>query len=252
MPLPGVVAPRVTQIVAAQLEGRITRVVVRSGQRVRTGDLIAEIDASPIAEQLRAATAAVDAARPGVAAARAEAAAAQHLAAAEERLFALAVTSEKSVQIARAKLSRATAAADRAAAVLREAEASRAALDARLSHTRVAAPIDGVVSTVTAQSGQVVAPGVPIARVLDPTHLMLRFQVPRDRRREITAGATVELTIAGADQPLRATVTSVSTNLELPLDFAVAEADITDVAAARDVQIGTLGDVRLVAANSPD
>ena len=71
---------------------------------------------------------------------------------------------------------------------------------------------------------------------------------PRDRRREVSAGTAVELTVAGADRPLRAHVTSVSSDLEPPLDFAVAEADIVEAVAARDVQIGTLGDVRVVAA----
>jgi ABC-type glutathione transport system ATPase component len=51
----------------------------------------------------------------------------------------------------------------------------------------------------------------------------------------------------GAAHP-NARVTSVSSDLEPPLDFAVAEADIVDAGAARDVQIGTLGDVRAVAA----
>ncbi|HEU4730930.1 MAG TPA: HlyD family efflux transporter periplasmic adaptor subunit, partial [Kofleriaceae bacterium] len=88
-----------------------------------------------------------------------------------------------------------------------------------------------------------------VGRVFDPSHLMIRFQVPRERHGEVTPGATVELTVAGADHPLRARVTSVSADLELPLDFAVGEADIADMQAARDVQIGTLGDVRVVAAN---
>ena len=97
-------------------------------------------------------------------------------------------------------------------------------------------------------SSEVVAPGAALARVFDPDNLMIRFQVPRDRRREVSAGTAVELTVAGADRPLRAHVTSVSSDLEPPLDFAVAEADIVEAVAARDVQFGTLGDVRVVAA----
>jgi len=105
-----------------------------------------------------------------------------------------------------------------------------------------------VVSLVKAQVGEVVAPGAAIARVFDPANLTIRFQVPRARRREVSTGTIVELTVAGVDRPLRARVTSVSSDLEPPLDFAVAEADIVDAGAARDVQIGTLGDVRTVAA----
>jgi len=108
------------------------------------------------------------------------------------------------------------------------------------------APIDGVVSLVKAQAGQVVAPGVTVAHVFDPEHLMIRFQVTHDRRHEITSATLVELSVAGADLPLQARVTSVSSDLEPPLDFAVAEADLVDADAARGVQIGTLVDVRLV------
>jgi hypothetical protein len=56
--------------------------------------------------------------------------------------------------------------------------------------------------------------------------------------------------IARKTRPLRAHVTSVSSDLEPPLDFAVAETDIVDAAAARGVQIGTLVEVRVVAARN--
>jgi RND family efflux transporter MFP subunit len=247
-PLIGVVAARTSEIVAARVDGRIVRVITKSGQRVHAGDPIAELDPTLLAERLRAATAAVDAARAELAGAGAEVTEARRQVALESRMFAAGATAKESVRIARARLARDGASSDRAAAALREATASRAAIESQLSYTRLAAPIDGVVSLVKAQVGEVVAPGAAIARVFDPDNLMIRFQVPRDRRREVSAGTAVELTVAGADRPLRAHVTSVSSDLEPPLDFAVAEADIVDAGAARDVQIGTLGDVRVVAA----
>lgn len=246
-PLLGVVAARATEVVAARVDGRILRVIAKSGQRVRAGDPIAEIDPTLLAERLRAATAAVDAARADVAGTDAEVAEARRQVALEARMFAAGASAAESVRIARARLARAVASSDRAAATLREADASRAAIESQLSYTRLAAPIDGVVSLVKAQAGEVVAPGAAIARVFDPANLMIRFQVPRDRRREVSTGTAVELTVTGADRPLQARVTSVSSDLEPPLDFAVAEADIIDAGAARDVQIGTLGDVRAVA-----
>jgi macrolide-specific efflux system membrane fusion protein len=243
----GVVAARAAEVVAARVDGRILRVIARSGQRVRAGDAIAELDPTLLDERLRAATAAVDAAHADAAGADAEVAEAQRQVALEARMFAAGAAAAESVRIARARLARAVASSDRAAATLREADASRAAIESQRSYTRLAAPIDGVVSLVKAQPGEVVAPGAAIARVFDPSNLMIRFQVPRDRRREVSIGTAVELTVAGADRPLRARVTSVSSDLEPPLDFAVAEADILDARAARDVQIGTLGDVRAVA-----
>ena len=246
-PLIGVVAARASEVVAARVDGRIVRVIAKSGQRVHAGDPIAELDPTLLAERLRAATAAVDAARAEVDGASAEVTEARRQVALEGRMFAAGATAEESVRIARAGQARAVASSDRAAAALREASASRAAIEAQLSYTRLEAPIDGVVSLVKAQAGEVVAPGAAIARVFDPANLMIRFQVPRDRRHEVSAGAAVELTVAGAEQPLRARVASVSSDLEPPLDFAVGEADIIDAGAAHDVQIGTLGDVHVVA-----
>jgi len=91
-------------------------------------------------------------------------------------MFAAGATAKESVRIARARLARDVASSDRAAAALREASASRAAIESQLSYTRLAAPIDGVVSLVKAQVGEVGAPGAALARVFDPDNLMIRFQ----------------------------------------------------------------------------
>src|SRR5262245_55568384 len=244
-PLLGVVAARASEVVAARVDGRIVRVIASSGQRVRAGDLLAELDPTLLGERLRAATAAVDSARAEVAGAGAEVTEARRQVALERRMLAAGATAEESVRIAHARVARAAAASDRAAAALRRADAARAAIESQLSYTRLSAPIDGVVSLVKAQAGQVVAPGVTVAHVFDPEHLMIRFQVTHDRRHEVTSGTLVELSVAGADPPLQARVTSVSSDLEPPLDFAVAEADIVDAAAARGVQIGTVVDVEI-------
>jgi RND family efflux transporter MFP subunit len=247
-PLLGVVAARASEMVQAQIDGRISSVMARSGARVRAGDPIAEIDPALLNDRLRAANASVDAANAEVAGAGAEVAEARRQLALARGMFAAEAVAEEMVRVARASVARAVATAARTAATLREAEASRAAIAVQLSHTHLVAPIDGVVSLVKAQVGEVVGPGAAIARVFDPSSLMIRFQVPRDRRDDVTRGTAVELTVAGAEHPLGASVTSVATDLEPPLDFAVAEADISDTGAAHGVQIGTLGDVRVVAA----
>ncbi|HEX3760629.1 MAG TPA: HlyD family efflux transporter periplasmic adaptor subunit [Kofleriaceae bacterium] len=245
-PLRGVVAARATELVAARIDGRITRVIAARGQRVRAGDPLAELDPTLLDERRRAAVAAVEAARADHAGAIADVAEAQRQVALEQRMFAAGATAAESVRVASARLAKSRAAQDRSAAALREAEASLASTESQLSYTHVAAPIDGVVSLVKAQAGEVVAPGVAIARVFDPDSLMIRFQVTHEHQHEIASGVLVELTVGSTGHPLRARVTSVSADLEPPLDFAVAEANIVDPGAARGVQIGTLVDVRVV------
>jgi len=82
-----------------------------------------------------------------------------------------------------------------------------------------------------------------IARVFDPSGLTVRFQVTRDRRKDIDVGGEVALSVPGAEQPVIAKVSSVSADLEPPLDFAVAEADV--VGTTPDLPIGSVGDVRI-------
>ena len=181
-PLIGVVAPRANQVVAARVDGHVVRVIAKSGQRVHAGDPIAELDPTLLADRLRSTTATVDAARADAVGADAEVAEARRQVALEARMFAAGATAAESVRITRARLARAVASSDRAEAALHEADARRAAIEAQLSDTRLAAPIDGVVSLVKAQVGEVVAPGAAIARVFDPANLMIRFARRRARR----------------------------------------------------------------------
>ncbi len=240
-PLVGVLAAKNSQVVAAQVDGRVLRVVVTSGQHVHAGDPIAELDSTLLEDRVRATTAAVDAARADQAGMGAEVAEAQRQLALEHRMFAAGATAEESVGLARAQLLRANAGSARAAATLREAEAARAAALAEVERTHIVAPIDGVVSLVKVQPGEVVMPGATIARVFDPSGLTVRFQVTRERRKDIDIGSEVVLAVGGVD--ITARVSSVSADLEPPLDFAVAEADV--VGTMPDVPVGSVGDVRV-------
>ena len=240
-PLIGVLAARTSDVVAAQIDGRILSIAVTSGQRVHAGQALAELDATVLADRLRAASAAVDAATADLRGAGAEVGEASRQVALEQRMFRAGATAEESVRVARASLSRAGANQQRAEASVRQAEADRATLLSQMGHTHVVAPIDGVVSLVKAQPGEVVVPGAVIARVFDPSKLMVRFQVTRERRHDVETGTEIELRVPGVDHPVTARVTSISSDLEPPLDFAVAEADVEG--GSQDVQIGTVGDV---------
>lgn len=242
-PLLGVVAAR-SAVVAAQLEGRLTRILAIPGQRVRAGDPIAELESLALAERLQAGAAAVETARGDAEIARAEVVEARRQVALESRMVAAGAAAEEAVRMALARRTRAVASVERAKAVIREAAAKYAAIQAEQRNTHLAAPIDGVVSLVKVEPGDILHAGAMVARVLDRRKLLIRFQVPSERRREVALGAVVALTIDGADRPLQATVTWVSEELEPTLDFLVAEADLAD--ASRDVRSGVLGEVRVV------
>jgi RND family efflux transporter MFP subunit len=241
-PLVGVLAAKNMQVVAAQIDGRVLHVSVTSGQRIHAGEPVAELDSSLLDDRARQASAAVEVARAETAGMAAEVSEAQRQLALERRMFNSGASAEESVRLARAQLQRASAGAARAGATLREAEAAREAINVEVGRSRVVAPIDGVVSLVKVQPGEVVGPGAVIARVFDPSGLTVRFQVTHDRRKDVEVGTRVVLAVAGNE--VTAEVKSVSADLEPPLDFAVAEADV--VGNPPDMPVGSVGDVRIV------
>lgn len=244
-PMLGVITSLDTQVVSARIEGHIVQVAATSGKTVHKDDVLAELDPKPLDDRLRAATAAGEAAEADDQAAKADVLEQERLLSLERKMFLAGASSAEAVRVAAAKLVRSKASAERAAAALREANANRDAVDEQRSYTKLRAPIDGVVSLVKVQTGQEVTPGVAIGRVFDPSKLMSRFQVTHEHQGEIAVDQIVELTIAGTNRKLKAKVTSVSADLEPPLDFAIADAAILDPGAAKDVMVGTHVDVRL-------
>ena len=99
---------------------------------------------------------------------------------------------------------------------------------------------------IKVKQGEMAQRGTRVARVFDPSDLQVRFEVPRGHRAELAVGTTVEVTIDGVDQPLRAKVIDLSGDLEAPLQFAVATADIDDRdLPPDDGRVGAAASVRL-------
>lgn len=152
----GILKPSRLVAVGAQVSGRITSVGVSLGQRVKTGDLIAEIDSVTQENALKIA----------------EAALASTQAQKREREATLALN-EQSLERYRQMLARravSQAEYDNAAAAVTVTLAQIDALDAQiaqgevgirtaqanLDYTRITAPIDGTVLSIVSQEGQTV------------------------------------------------------------------------------------------------
>jgi RND family efflux transporter MFP subunit len=181
----GTIAPlpdRDAQI-AAQVSGRILRMLVREGDRVKRGQPLALIDASALADQAKQAQA-------QVAKARAESGLAGTSRARVQRVFDRGIAARQELDDATARLSTAEAS---------EAEARAAAGIARrqLERATVRSPLDGVVLRVFHKSGELVdgTAASPLVEVGDPSSLELVGTAPaatlvRCRR---GAAATIEL-----------------------------------------------------------
>jgi HlyD family secretion protein len=84
--------------------------------------------------------------------------------------------------------SAAQSAVDSTQAQLHNAESELVAAQARLSYTRVVAPISGVVSVLVARQGEVVGPSAPIATIIDPRSAWVRVGIPETYADHIAVG----------------------------------------------------------------
>jgi RND family efflux transporter MFP subunit len=93
-----------------------------------------------------------------------------------------------------------------AEARLLAARAQAAAAGEGVSGARVMAPIDGVVATLAVDVGDVVAPGLPLITLVDPSSLRLEGAVAAAEADQIHVGDAVVLTVQGREASLVGTV----------------------------------------------
>ena len=182
-----IVATRFADIGSASM-GRLVSLSVKEGDRVKAGQVLAQIDpvqaassAEGAAASLRALESDASAAATQIKASQAELAAAETRAADTERALKRARELRQAGLIAQSDLDTAQAAADTAAAQVRGAEAaisrleqSRTAAERRvaqgraevsrtrdqLSKTDITAPIDGIITRLDVEQGEMVVIGV--------------------------------------------------------------------------------------------
>jgi RND family efflux transporter MFP subunit len=162
---------------------RIEQVLVDIGQRVKKGQLLAQLAAASLGAELAASKASLLEAQ----------ATAQDAAATAARLKSLAGTDAVSAQ----QVEQAQAADAAARARVAALQARVKADELRLSHTRVVAPVDGVVATKDAVEGGLPQPGLTLFTLIRDGRLEWRAEVPGADLGAVTTGQKVRVTPAG-------------------------------------------------------
>lgn len=198
VPITGDLRPLEVVEVRARLEGDLTGVYVREGDRVRNGQLLARFDDAEQEATLRSAQAEQAAARSAVETAHWNAAQAREL-------FRAGAIAE---QQSRAAGQEATAADARLAAA--DAQVRSASLGAR--DTRVLSPTTGVVERREVEDGERVTRGQPLFTVVRNDVLELSASVPARDANEVRTGQRA--TFAAAGRRLEGTVSRVSPTID--------------------------------------
>ena len=245
-PLVGVV--RTTEVrVAPEVGGELAAIKVKKGERVRAGDVLAQLSALELTAsvgQARAALGAATASRDNVyAGVRAEqiASLAAEIQKAKSRLEYAQVQhtrvdtltkqnfaslealdqAEDDVANARADVAEAQANYDAAVAgptreergiadaQVQAAAAALAVLERRLEKTLLRAPADGVVTVIVGEIGENIRAGQPVLVIAETEKPWLSFNALEDQLRGLTVGKTVDVARYGAHDTMRAVVTEL-------------------------------------------
>lgn len=179
----GQLAPGREATARAEVGGSVTSLTVEEGRAVSRGATVGRIEARDL-------QAGVSSAETGVASARTALDIAKTEAARVASLVKGGAMAQRDLDLANSNV--AAAEAQLAAAQSRLTSARQ-----QLSDTVLRAPISGLVSEKTANTGDVVAPGAALFTVIDPSSMRLEASVPSEELAALRTGLPVEFTVRG-------------------------------------------------------
>ncbi len=196
----GEVRARVESRFGFRVGGKLVQRAVEAGQRVKSGQLLAQLDAR---DYLLAA----DAAKAQVTSAATN----RNLTVAEYKRF-----SELKDQnfISGAELDRRDAAVKGAEAQLEQAQAQLSSQRNQTGYTKLTSDVAGVVLGIEAEAGQVVAAGQTVVRIAKDGPRDVVFSVPEDKVALVTMGSAVEVRAWSGSATLKGTVREIAASAD--------------------------------------
>lgn len=230
----GDLQPIETVDVKARLEGNLQSVLVREGDRVARGQLIAAFESTQQASQRKSAEAEQVAARGDLQTAQWNYDQAQEL-------FKAGAIPERDLRVAEQAVSTGRAR-------LAAAEAQVRATSENESDTRVFAPTSGVVAKRMVEPGERVPRGTSMFTVVRTDVLELQAAVPARQSNDIRAGQTVHFNAAGRD--LDGRVARVSPTVDPASRSVMVYVQVPNASGA--IRGGTAATGRIVLRTVPD
>ena len=195
----GIIGARYTYKIGPTFAGRVKRLDVHVGDRVKAGQILGEMDPVDLDDRVRSQVSALKRAEAALREMAARQSFAQSQARRYEQLFVARSVSEEMVTTKRQELQIADAALAAAQEEVARARSDRDAVLAQRGNLRLIAPVDGVVAVRNADPGTTIVAGQAVVEVIDPKSLWIDVRFDQISASGLAAGlsARIELRSRG-------------------------------------------------------
>jgi HlyD family secretion protein len=198
---PGAIEPRTVVKISADIPGRVTRLAVHEGDVVKRGQLLLELDNTQYDSNVRQTQASLVGARARVAQAQTQWKVAQAQYQRRKALYDRKVISSQEMDTAENEYASARSAADAAREEVTRLSAALTGARDNLSKTTYRSPIDGKVTELNIEAGEIVVtgtmnnPGTQILTVADVSKMLVRADVDETDVVDIRPGQPAKITV---------------------------------------------------------
>lgn len=247
----GTVEARRTYRIGPTLPGRISRLEVDVGDRVRAGQIMGEMDPVDLDDRIRAQDATIN--RLTVVVQDAESRQRFALAQAHryEQLLAIRSSSEEIVAARQQDLQGANAALAAVREDLARGRADRNALLAQRGNLRLIAPVDGLVTARDAEPGTTLVAGQAVLELIDPTSLWISVRFDQGSAHGLRAGLAARVVLRSrTGPPLAGRVLRIEPKADAVTEETLARV-VFDASPNPLPPVGELAEVSVVLATLP-
>lgn len=215
-----------------KVAGRLVKVLVKEGDVVKKGQLLAQIDSREQDAKTKASEAQVEAAKAVALQAKASLDNTQTDYNRYSKLYSEGAVSESVFDAYKTKLKVAVATYNQAEQSVSAAQEALRQNNINLGETDIFAPFDGIITTKYANEGAMMSTGMPIVAVQDPKDNWVNLKVKETELGEYKVGEKVTLQGRNKDLKIQGTIVDISKKPNFATFRATSErGDASDIIA---------------------
>lgn len=222
----GSVRARTSAVVSTRIPGTVSVLRVREGDRVRKGQLLAQLDAQENQATAAVATAGIDEARRGLDEAVSRKKLADTTFDRYSNLLKEQAVSRQEFDVKQSEKEVAAQGVARAESRLKQAQAGARAATTMSDYTRIISPISGIIASKQADLGASVFPGQPLMTVEDDGSFQLELALPENVANRVKPGSPLQVTLDAIGSTFAARIAEIVPTADPASRTFVAKIDL--------------------------